>query len=310
RLLVAGAVRIGEFCLGTRYRSNPLLRRMIGAARWISYWAAVRAHGGFPKARRLLVLCYHAITDQSADPVLAPFGVPPPRFLEHLASLRGRGFVFVGPEAMAAFLYDGALMPRRAVLLTFDDCYHDLLGVARNVLRPSGIEALAFAVTNLASGTNEWDQPHGAVRTALLDPQQLRELASLGVEVGAHSRTHRAMPQLSDRDRAIEASGARSDLASLGLPEPRFFAYPYGATDDPTIAAVRAAGYVGGFAVASRWADLASDPFRIPRVAIMANDKGWRFRFKTTSPRLFGWVNARIQRFFRIFRNAAQPSLA
>ncbi|MEO7277331.1 MAG: glycosyltransferase, partial [Sphingomicrobium sp.] len=97
RLLVAGAVRIGEFCLGTRHRSNPLLRRIIGAARWISYWAAVRANGGFPQARRLLVLCYHAIKDQSADPVLAPFGVPPPRFLDHLDSLRSRGFVFVGP---------------------------------------------------------------------------------------------------------------------------------------------------------------------------------------------------------------------
>ena len=289
QLLSKVAVMAAEMAPMTRFGSSRVLARFFSGACSIAYWSALRRAGWFPGSNRLLVLCYHAIADQSGDPVLAPYGVCPSLFADQLDSLKRRGFSFVSPGALAAFLSSNAPLPRRAVLLTFDDCYSSLLAIARDVLQPRGIEALAFAVTGPA--TNEWDQAYGAQRLELLKPEELADLGSLGMEIGSHSRTHREMPLLSPEDRAAEATGSLDDLARKGLPRPRFFAYPYAAFDSATKRTVVEAGYLAAFGLAQRRLTRRADRFELPRVIILASDRGWRFRLKTAAPRVHWWLS-------------------
>jgi glycosyltransferase involved in cell wall biosynthesis/peptidoglycan/xylan/chitin deacetylase (PgdA/CDA1 family) len=279
RAASALAVRLAE--------RNPVRKwaaRLFFFSRSISYWAGVKAAGGIPASSRLRVLSYHAIADLGDDPVLHNYGIAPETFGRQLDRLIERGFSFIGADELCAFLAGRARLPRRAVLLTFDDCYAELKDVAREILRPRGIPAVAFAVTDRTS--NEWDQPLGARRLALLDGQGLRALGESGVEIGCHSRTHRALPTLDNADLASETQGAADALERSGLPRPRLFAYPYGARDARSAAAVRAAGYLAAFGVRAGVASARSDPFGLPRVEILARDAGWRFRAKVAFPRL------------------------
>jgi peptidoglycan/xylan/chitin deacetylase (PgdA/CDA1 family) len=289
RLIAALAVRLADAALSTPFRSNRLLARFFSGARSLSYWSTLRASGWLPFSDSLLVLCYHAIQDQSDDPVLAPYGVPPTLFADHLDSLTRRGFCFVTPRQAAAFLQSNAPLPRRSVLLTFDDGYADLLKLARDVLRPRGIEALAFVVTGAGSDTNEWDRPYGAKSVELLSMAGLKEIASLGVEIGSHSRMHREMPLLNAPARKVDAQGSSDDLVAKGLPRPRFFAYPYGARDEESKKAVAEAGYLAAFGLTQARASAQSDRFDLPRVMILSSDRGWRFRLKTAAPATFNW---------------------
>jgi glycosyltransferase involved in cell wall biosynthesis/peptidoglycan/xylan/chitin deacetylase (PgdA/CDA1 family) len=302
------AVEIAEFALKTPFRSSRTVARFFSGARALAYWSALRASGWLPFSDNLLVLCYHAIEDQSGDPVLAPYGVPPEEFARQLDSLTGRGFSFVSPAQVAAFLGSDAPLPRRPVLLTFDDSYETLLATTRNALRPRGIPALVFAVTAMKSGSNEWDQAYGAGRLKLLAPEQLRDLADLGVEIGSHSRTHREMPLLDGPEQEQEAAGSADDLAAQGLPRPRFFAYPFGFADDASKTAVRQAGYCAAFGCRAAWIERGSDLFALPRVIILASDRGWRFRAKIYAPRLFAnlaWLRQGIRNRFRQIGNHA-----
>jgi peptidoglycan/xylan/chitin deacetylase (PgdA/CDA1 family) len=240
----------------------------------------------------VLVLCYHAIRERDDDPVLARFSVTPERFELQLASLANRGFTFITPGQLAAFLEAGAPLPRRPVLLTFDDGYTELLSLAREVLQPRGIEGIAFIVTGAAS--NEWDQAYGARPIDLMTREQLKELASLGIEVASHSRTHGEMQLMGDAEQQAEAAGSIHDLARDGLPRPRFFAYPYGATNRGARAAVSRAGILAAFGLKQSRLQRSSDRFDLPRVIILAKDRGWKFRAKTAAPRLFNlFVRAR-----------------
>jgi len=171
------------------------------------------------------------------------------------------------------------------VLLTFDDGYADLLGLARDLLLPRKIDALAFVVTGSAS--NEWDQAYGARPAALLSPEQWKEITTLGVEIGSHSRSHREMPLLSCKDREAEVLESSADLVAGGLPPPRFFAYPYGALDEGSKSSVRNAGFVAAFGLKQTWLSRVSDRFDLPRVIILSTDKGWRFWFKTALPAVY-----------------------
>jgi glycosyltransferase involved in cell wall biosynthesis/peptidoglycan/xylan/chitin deacetylase (PgdA/CDA1 family) len=299
RATAAFAVRLAEVGLRSRFRSNPLLKNLFVLGQALQYWSAVHTAASRRGASKLLVLCYHAIADQSGDAVLAPYGIPPERFVEHLDFLSSVGFSFVSPGALANFLRYGAPLPRRAVLLSFDDGYADLLDIARNVLHPRGIGAISFAVTGMQSGTNEWDQACGAAPVRLLTAQELRELASLGVEIGSHSRTHREMPLLDPSEQQDEARGSAVDLAEAGVAPPRFFAYPFGSGDEGSERAAQDAGYLAAFGCMPDFVTVKSNRFKLPRVGVFASDRGWRFRAKVRAPRAVSELHSLRQRFSR-----------
>jgi peptidoglycan/xylan/chitin deacetylase (PgdA/CDA1 family) len=290
KLVARSAVRVADFALRTPLRSSRLIARFFSGARSFEYWSGLRAGGWLPFSRRLLVLCYHALEDQADDPVLAPYGVSPDLFASHLDLLAKRGFHFVTPGQAAAFIESGAPLPRRPVLLTFDDGYADLVTVARDILRPRDIEALAFVVTGSESGTNDWDQAYGAKTVRLLSAGELTVLATLGVEIGSHSQTHAEMPLLNAGLQAVEAAGSADALTAQGLPRPRFFAYPFGFSSERSKAAVRNADYLAAFGCRPGLVNRGSDRFDLPRVVILATDRGWRFQLKIFAPRLVAWL--------------------
>jgi glycosyltransferase involved in cell wall biosynthesis/peptidoglycan/xylan/chitin deacetylase (PgdA/CDA1 family) len=280
------AVRITEMGLKTRHHSSWLLAHIFYAARAISYWRASRLNGGFPRDETVLVLCYHAVADLSDDPVLAQYGVSRKLFVEHLQTLKHGGFTFITPDEFLALIERRGRVPKRAALLTFDDCYEELPDVARTVLQPLGIPAIAFAVSAIASATNEWDQVKGARRLQLLGPEGLRALSGLGVEIGCHSRSHRPLPELRDSELATEIEGAIEDLQSARVPCPRFFAYPYGLSDERCRSAVKKAGFAAAFGVVRARASSSSDRFDVPRMVVFSDDSGWRFWLKVRWPEL------------------------
>lgn len=286
--LAAGAGWLACALIERPARSNGGRRvgieRAFLMARDLLYWRGVHLAGGIPRDRPLLVLCYHSISDRPGDPVLAQYSIPPEEFARQTDSLLRRGYRFIGGDEFAAYLRGEAGLPRRPVMLTFDDCYADLLSDAAPLLRARGLPGLAFAVTGLATNTNEWDHRNGRTRIDLLDDKGLRAAAGAGFEIGAHSRTHRPMTQLGSSELAQETSGSADDVAALGLQRPRYFAYPYGEVNRRAREAVRKAGFSAGFALTPRRFRPDDDPAAVPRVEILRNDRGVRFLLKTALP--------------------------
>ena len=296
KLLASAAALLAGAALKTPLRSNRHIARLYYGARQVFYWSGVRASGGLADETPLLVLCYHAIADHGDDAVLADYSIGPARFQTHLAALKKRGFSFVSADDVLAHYQRAAPLPPRPVLLTFDDCYTDLLDAARDILAPAGIPALAFCVTAMASGTNEWDQAIGTKKLGLLDIAGLGELERYGVALGCHSRSHRFMPDLDDDALYAETAGAAQDFTQMMGKRPRFFAYPYGGRDARSIGAVSQAGYDAAFGLADKTARLTDNLHDIPRVEMLASDTPWRFWLKTSFPRLSTFLRTRYFR--------------
>ena len=235
---------------------------------------------------RLRILAYHAVADLRGDRFLAEYAVSPERFAAQLDSLLARGWEFVGLDAVLAARAGVAELPRRALLLSFDDAYADLLEVACPLLAERGIQALAFAVADRVGGVNEWDLGKGAGRLSLLDAAGLRAAAAAGVEIGSHTATHRALTRVPSAELGAELEGSADALAALGLPRPRAFSYPYGEATPGLADAVEGAGYEIAFTTA--WGDPGRAPgsFLLPRVEVHASDTPARLRRKLA---LAGW---------------------
>lgn len=231
------------------------------------------------------ILAYHAIADLATDPVLAEYGVSPDLFAAQLDDLIAHGWEFVDLDAVIASLDGDASLPRRALLLTFDDAYTDLLEVACPLLVDRGIPAVVFAVADRVGATNLWDQAKGAAVLKLLDAGGLRAVAERGVEVGSHTATHRSLPEVDPGELGAELVDSGATLEGLGLPRPRAFSYPYGAAEDRLAEAVREAGYEIAFTTA--WGEpRAADRFLLPRVEVHASDTPAKLRLKLAAA---GW---------------------
>jgi peptidoglycan/xylan/chitin deacetylase (PgdA/CDA1 family) len=236
------------------------------------------------RARRVRVLCWHAIDDFQGDPVLEPYGVPPERFAEQLDLLSRAGWVFVSPEQVVQLLQGAGTVAPRALLVTFDDGYADLLDAATPELQRRHIEAVAF-VSSAVDGSNSWDQSVGARPVTVLGADGFRALEARGIEIGSHGATHRPLPRLPRAELDAELASSAEALASLGVSRPRLFAYAYGAHDSVVADAARRAGYVAAFAADPGVLRGDGDRFTLPRVEVLRDDVGIRLLAKVALAR-------------------------
>jgi len=91
-------------------------------------------------SRKLAVLAYHAIED-------------PERFEKHADLIRRDMAALSQEEAVEAIRGVRRRLPRRAVLLTFDDGHRSVLEVAMPILRERGLPAVVFVVPGLLDTT-------------------------------------------------------------------------------------------------------------------------------------------------------------
>lgn len=281
----AAVVRAFALRVIARLPPSPRTVTLFSEVRRMEYWRGVRAAGGFPRRGSLRVLCYHAVADLSAHRVHAPYGVPAPVLRAQLSALRRAGARFVAPAAVDDWLAGRAALPRRAVLVTFDDAYRDVHADGLPVLEALGVPGVVFAVAGLTGGTNAWDDHHRGARLELMDADELRDCAARGLEVGAHSRTHPQLPTVAGERVAGEVAGSADDLEALGLARPRFFAYPYGEHDGRATSAVAAGGYRAAFTVDPGVARPGADRWLLPRIELGPRDRGLRLLLKVAVPR-------------------------
>jgi glycosyltransferase involved in cell wall biosynthesis len=276
RLAVLGATATG--------RSGPRLTRWFFRVRNLEYQQGIREAGGIPTSDTLRVLAYHGVSDLKGYGKLEPYGVPPGEFAWQIAFL-GRHFTFVEPEEVLRFLRRESGLPKRALLLTFDDCYADL-AAAVPILQRHGTPAVGFVVTGRIGGTNDWDAQLGAPPIRLLDAHGLLDLARDGFTFGSHTRTHPRFDRIDPADVPGELVGAADDLAALGLPRPSLFAYPYGISTPAVRAATEEAGYAAAFTVDTGLVRRSSDRYALPRIEILRQDTRLRFAWKVAGLRL------------------------
>ena len=184
---------------------------------------------------------YHAFG--GADEPATRFVVPAKRFDRQLRQLTRRRIPVIALEALVSAQRRGRPVPAGAVAITIDDGYADNRELALPLLRRFGFPATVFAVSARMGDVADWDGAGELSGRQLLDRNGLRALQDSHVAVGAHTRTHPRLPELSGSALVEEVEGSRAELvAQLGAPIDSF-SYPYGRVSEDAVAAVDRAGF-------------------------------------------------------------------
>jgi len=228
-----------------------------------------------------------------------------------------------------AAVQNRAVLPKRPVLITFDDAYHDFIEYAWPVLKRFKLPATVFVSTAYAAKPEElfwWDKISNAflnttrnkidmaplgllmltntaerrknlkkVQNYLktldhniamslvdelcsslkgrkaeikvsLDWDELRQLHSQGVTLGAHTRTHPILTRISAEDARKEIIGSQNDLERQTGDVLPVFCYPNGNYNDSIIKILKDVGFIMAFSTKDGHYDLGCiNPFCLRR---------------------------------------------
>lgn len=210
------------------------------------------------------ILLYHAIT---ADPPdwIAEFAVTPAVFRAHLDAV-----VASGRQPLTVSQYTDGLngkipLPPRPVLITVDDGFADFAGNALPALIERKLPSTLYVTTGAcAGGPRETVLPDAT----MLHYADLPGLEAAGVEIGAHSHTHRQLDLLSAREVAAELSASHDLLAETLGHRIRSFAYPHGYWRSRVRRLVGNAGFDSACAVGHAWSSATDHRLAMSRLMV------------------------------------------
>ena len=196
------------------------------------------------------ILMYHVLAAPQAGTPFPALYVAPADFRAQIGLLARSGYHAVTLGRVWAAWHGRGTLPRRPIVLSFDDGYPEDVSVALPVLRARRWRG----VLNLQVGN--------------LIVRKVRELLAAGWEVDAHTFTHPDLTRVDPERLWREVDGSRLSIRrTYGIPVD-FFCYPGGRYDAAVVADVRRAGYEAATTTTLGLAQPSSDPYTLDRVRV------------------------------------------
>jgi peptidoglycan/xylan/chitin deacetylase (PgdA/CDA1 family) len=241
---------------------------------------AIGPLGAFLSRRyRIPVLMYHSVDDAQA--AVSSLAVSTQSFRKQMSFLKRRHYRFLSLAEFVSALENKERLPRRAVVVTFDDGYENNYTAAYPILKELGIPACIFVTTGHIGKTID-DQYFK--RASFLSVEQLHKLADDSrIEIASHGVTHRYLPKLAAEDLRREIVDSKHALETMLKRPVRFFSYPIGGFNTLILSSVRDAGYAAATTTNRGYASHGGiDRFAIQRIKISDRDTGFRFWVKVS----------------------------
>jgi peptidoglycan/xylan/chitin deacetylase (PgdA/CDA1 family) len=210
---------------------------------------------------RVPILMYHHIGDlpPDADAVRKSLTVSQVEFEAQMKYLAEQGFTTIHLTGLMDHLQTGAPLPEKPVLLTFDDGYDDNYTNVFPTLKDYGFVGTFFVI----GSPTDYGSP-GYLRW-----EQILEMYDNGMEIGAHSLTHRY--NLGQMRPSTQDSEIKNDHKLMVDHLPNWtpiFSYPSGSYNAYTIELLQQLGYVAAVTTNQGTLQSSAKPFELRRIRI------------------------------------------
>ena len=134
------------------------------------------------------IIGYHSISDDDSYISLSPA-----MFTVQMRYLNDAGYRVVSFDRFITDIDENGTLPERTLVLTFDDGLKDFYTAAWPVLRQFDFSATVFVPTDYIGDKSRWYADYGLAPVAMLDWDEIRELATTGIDIQSHGCSHRPL---------------------------------------------------------------------------------------------------------------------
>ncbi|SDD46804.1 Polysaccharide deacetylase [Mucilaginibacter pineti] len=210
--------------------------------------------------KQVPVVCYHQIRDWKATDSknAKDYIVQIAAFKEHIKMLADSGYHTILPDQLYAYLTTGAPLPKKPIMLTFDDTDLDQFTIANPTLKKYGFKAVYFVMT-VSLG-----RPH------YMTADNVKTLSDEGNVIGSHTWDHHRVDKYSHNSelkiigkngkvttRPVDDWVTQIDKPTKKLEEITgkkidYFAYPFGIWKKPVLPEIQKKGFKIAFQLADK----------------------------------------------------------
>ena len=183
---------------------------------------------------RVPILMYHYVefVRDRGDTIRQSLDILPPIFEEQLQTLQKDGYTFMTASDLADVMDGNQSLPKKPILLTFDDGHWDLATDVLPILEKYHVKATAYIISGFIGGAD------------FMTKEQLEEVIRSGlVEIGAHTVHHISLASKLYQVADYEIAQSKADLEKTYGLRVVSFAYPNGSFDNQAITLVHQAGF-------------------------------------------------------------------
>jgi peptidoglycan/xylan/chitin deacetylase (PgdA/CDA1 family) len=203
------------------------------------------------------ILLYHHIGFSLKD--ASVYYVSPQAFDQQMNLLYQWGYQSISVELLVRAIQEGAQLPPKPVLLTFDDGSETTYTTALPIMQRYRFTGAAYIVYHYVGITHHMSE------------DEIRALYAAGWEIGSHGLSHTELTARPERQMDEIVQSRRRLEALLGVPV-LSFAYPFGAYDSDSLHYVHFAGYIAAMGLGNETRQGSKNLFYLYRQAVRGTD--------------------------------------
>ncbi len=216
---------------------------------------------------RVRVLLFHRILPKVSDGDTLKIDISESSFQKQIELLDRWGYTAITFSDIALYLSGKLDLPKKPVILTFDDTNKNMFDYGYPLLQSFGMKAVIFLVTDNIMVQNVRDQ---GIRKEyeILGQQEVLEMHSAGFEIGSHTITHPRLTLVASKIAREEIERSRMIMEIFLNAPVKSFAYPFGLVNDEIKKLVKESGYLFACSSSSGQRDISRDLLEIRRIKV------------------------------------------
>jgi peptidoglycan/xylan/chitin deacetylase (PgdA/CDA1 family) len=199
------------------------------------------------------ILLYHHVVGEVAE---NRYQVSIPDFEAQMYALKNWGYAAITLETFLDALLNGAELPPKPIVLTFDDGHINVYENAFPIMKKLNFPGVIYIL------------PKRIGAPEFVNEEQINEMLAAGWDIGNHSNNHLDLTTDHDIVRAEVYDSKISLEGKLEIENVQTFAYPFGAIDPYVAQKVVDYGYVAAVGLGKKFTHNFNDLFYLNRIEI------------------------------------------
>ena len=212
------------------------------------------------------ILMYHSIESMPKSTIMRSLHVPPRRFKFQMWLLKMLGYQGLSIRQLRPYI-DGE-KTGKVVGITFDDGYQNILVNAAPILKKYNFSATCYIVSQCVGSSNTWDMNNKVTQRPLMTEDEINEWLNLGMDIGAHTKTHADLTSISKSNARIEIFVCKRELENIYKVKVDDFCYPFGRFNELVCSLVQDSGYLSATSMKRGRVNSKSNRYILPRIPI------------------------------------------
>lgn len=203
------------------------------------------------------ILMYHSIGYEKNNRLR----IPQQQFKEQMKYIKDNGYTTLTLQQLYNFFVENKPIPKKSVVITFDDGYLDNYEYAYPILKEFSLKATIFVTANTIDKNNGY-----------MTSKQLKELQGNGIDIESHTFNHEELNNLSYEKQLKTLKESKEVLEKILDKKVNYIAYPFGKYNEDTIRTMKNAGYTMGFTTGGKIARKDDGIYTLHRIGVVSID--------------------------------------